>query len=96
MASILLTDQSFRVLNEAVWPLNQEKTLSRFLTEGKLPEMGSERTVCIADSEYVLARFPILLHKDRHMELFIFKEGEPLVETVRQQVVEAVQLAVNI
>lgn len=58
--------------------------------------MGSERTVCIADSEYVLARFPILLHKDRHMELFIFKEGEPLVETVRQQVVEAVQLAVNI
>ena len=80
----------------SVGTLNQEKTLSRFLTEGKLPEMGSERTVCIADSEYVLARFPILLHKDRHMELFIFKEGEPLVETVRQQVVEAVQLAVNI
>lgn len=96
MASILLTDQSFRVLNEAVWPLNQEKTLSRFLMEGALPEMGSERTVYTPDTEYVMNRFPILLHKNRHMELFIFKEGKPLVETVRQQVAEAVQLAVNI
>ena len=96
MASLLLTDQSFRVLNEAVWPLNQERTLSRFLTEGTLPEMGNDRTVHIAGTEYLLARFPIPLHKDRHMELFIFKEGEPLPAVVRQQVARAVQLAVNI
>lgn len=83
MASLLLTDQSFRVLNEAVWPLNQERTLSRFLTEGTLPEMGNDRTVHIAGTEYLLARFPIPLHKDRHMELFIFKEGEPLPAVVR-------------
>lgn len=96
MASILLTDQSFRVLNEAVWPLNQEKTLSRFLVEAKLPEPGTENIVCISDSQYMLSRFLIQVHKNRHMELFIFKEGEPLTEAVRQQVVEAVQLAVNI
>lgn len=96
MASLLLTDQSFRVLNEAVWPLNQEKTLGRFLAQGELPEMGQERNVCIAASEYILSRYSVQLHKNRHMELFLFKEGDPLSEAVKQQVVEAVQLAVNI
>lgn len=96
MASLLLTDQSFRVLNEAVWPLNQEKNLSRFLTGENLPETGQERDILITGSVFRLSRFSIRISGNRCMELFLFQEGEPLSENVRQQVVEAVQLAVNL
>lgn len=107
MASLLLTDQSLRVLNEVVWPLNQETVFRNFLEESGLDDMGPEnlqkgplkaqpQKIHMADSEYCRYHFPISLPDSRHMELFIFKEGEPLTEAASAQVVEAVQLAVNI
>lgn len=104
MASLLLTDQFFKVLNEAVWPLNQKQLFSGFLENKGLLEVGQEekqqdgqdKKIRLADSEYTISHFPVALPKNRHMELFVFKEGEPLQEIIKSQVAEAVQLAVNI
>ena len=96
MASFLLTDGSLRVLNEATWPHSLGKTLRDFLEAGNLPEPEGETDVCINGSDYRLCRVSVKLDQSRRMELFIFREGEPLSRSAVEQAGDAVRLAANI
>ena len=96
MASFLLTDGSLRVLNEATWPHSLGKTLRDFLEAGNLPEPEGEADVCINGSDYRLCRVSVKLDQSRRMELFIFREGEPLSRSAVEQAGDAVRLAANI
>lgn len=96
MASLVLTDQSMRVLNEAFWPLNKGQDFEDFLARGGLSKVKEEDSVQLAGDEYRLWHYPVSLSQDRYMELFILKEGQPIGEAALKQIAEAVQLSVNI
>lgn len=96
MASFLLTDGSLGVLNEATWPHSLGKTLRDFLETGRLPEPEQEASVRVNGSDYRLCRVSIKLDQSRPMELFIFREGEPLSRAAVEQAGDAVRLAAGI
>lgn len=96
-ASAVLADGTRQVLNIAAWPrnlgLNLEKVLGEVVT---LPETGGAPTsLCLLEQNFLLYRCP-MPESLPSLELFLFKEGEPLnAETVRQAG-ELVCLGVNI
>ena len=96
MASFLLTDGSLRVLNEATWPHSLGKILGDYLESGELPEPQGEACVHLDGSDYRLSRVPVRLDQSRCMELFIFREGEPLPQSAVEQAGDAVRLAASI
>lgn len=96
MASFLLTDGSLRVLNEATWPHSLGKTLRDYLESGALPEPEGEACARVNGSDYRLSRVPVRLDQSRCMELFIFREGEPLPQSAVEQAGDAVRLAASI
>ena len=94
--SLLLTDTSMRVLNEAAWPRTLGRALIELLPTLTLPLPGGPPGYYNEEKNGLIHRRSITSSRGQTMELFLLKEGPPLEEELLYQAVEVVQLAVNL
>lgn len=95
-ASVVLTDGTRRILNEAAWPRAVGSSLYDGLFQSHLPVPGGEPVVYPLVPDCLLYRYPIVSRQASGLELYLLKENEPLDSELLRQTVELVQLAVNI
>lgn len=92
--SVMLTDASGRVLNEAAWPRTMGELLVKKLAHIALPPAGGEGIAC--GEGCLLYRYAVTTDYAQPMNLLLFREGTPLEAGLLRQTLEVVQLAVNI
>lgn len=95
-ASVVLTDGTHRIVNEAAWPRGAGSSLYDGLFQTELPEAGGEPVLYPPVPGCLLYRYPVASRRTSGMELFLLKEKEPLSPELLKQSVELVSLAVNI
>lgn len=92
-SSVVLADSHRRVLNAALWPRTLGADLGAILQGlGNLPEPGGGALTL--ESGTFLYRCGV--DTEEGMDLFLFKEGDPLPPELTRQAGEVVRLAVNI
>jgi len=97
-STVILTDAARNVLNEGAWPrgLKGPDSYSSCLKELTLPPKMDKPVVFPYLPDAWVYRALIASESGQDMELFIIREGEPLLPGILQQAVEAVQLAVRL
>lgn len=95
-ASVVLTDKTHRIVNEAAWPRGAGNGLYDGLFQVKMPEAGGEPVRYPLIPDCLLYRYPVASRHTSGMELYFLKEKEPLSQELLKQSVELVSLAVNI
>lgn len=96
LASIILTNESFEVLNQLAWPQGieeqlplQPKELRRYAEFEEVQEFAGIKNSRI---------YPFYFYADGgvQMHLFVVKEGEILSQMVQEQIVDIVRICMNI
>lgn len=95
-ASVVLMDGNRRILNEAAWPRAIGSRLYEGLFQCELPKPGGGPVEYPYVQGCLLYRYSISSRRTADLELYLFKENEPLPAELLRQAVELVQLAVNI
>lgn len=92
--SLVLTDNSYRVLNSSAWPRRETQILEENLQHALHSQ--NDRSQAVLPSGWTVCRSPISSDNKQCMELFLFRDGHPLNREAMREVTDLVQLSVNL
>lgn len=91
LSSVVLTDESYNLLNIAAWPQRIEHEIA-----GNLPAFYKASEAPVSEPGTNVYTFPIIPDHDSPMRLFLIKEGSPLSRRLQDQVADVIRICVNI